>query len=135
MSRLLALAEVDPGDLAEATGFSREAGPLLQDTFGSAGNAVESHRLRARLRAHVARQIAVLDAALSEPKPVIDSSKVLRDLGGLKKLLDDLGSGDEGEGEPRDEPVRSDDAPGDLGALREEIARRFDRFVASGETG
>lgn len=144
-ARILSVAEIDPGDLAEAAGFSRGTGALLLATFGplgrmaepgGRGGAADPLRLRTRLRVHVGRQIAALDAALSgKPGAGFDSAKVLRDLGGLKRLLDDLGSdGGEGEGGARDEPARypPDPAELDLGSLRAEIARRFDRFVAGG---
>lgn len=144
-ARILSVAEIDPGDLAEAAGFSRGTGALLLATFGPLGRmaepggwggAADPLRLRARLRVHVGRQIAALDAALSgKPGAGFDSAKVLRDLGGLKRLLDDLGSdGSEGEGGSRDVPARYPPGPAelDLDGLRAEIARRFDRFVAGG---
>lgn len=142
MARLLAVPEIDPGDVAEAAGFAREAGDMLLAAFGAApwreadGDVADPPHLRARLRAHIGRQIAVLDAALSSPERTgFDSAKVLRDLGGLKRLLDDLDAGAEGEGAVHDEPARSDGSPGagDPVALREAIARRIDRFVAGGE--
>lgn len=142
MSRLLAVPDNDPCDVAEAAGYAREAGDMLLAAFGAApwreaeGNVAGPPHLRARLRAHIGRQIAVLDAALSAPeRSAIDSAKVLRDLGGLKRLLDDLDGDDSGQGEVRDEPARTDGdaAGGDLERLREEIARRVDRFVAGGE--
>jgi transposase-like protein len=153
--RILAVAQVDPADLAEAVGFAREYARLLLSSLGAADRAgpdddppgapgegvVPSGRLGARLRAHIGRQIAVLDAALTAaPAGGIDSAKVLRDLGGLKRLLDDLGEGaaaddrDRGKGEPRDEPARSvhDESERDPDAIRAEIARRFERFVGGG---
>ncbi|MCJ2012067.1 hypothetical protein [Methylobacterium sp. J-076] len=141
--RLLSV-EIDPGDLAEAAGFARAAAPVLLAAFGppgrtaAGGDRVDPRRLRERLRAHIGRQIAVLDAALSDaPQAGFDSAKVLRDLGGLKRLLDDLGSGADGagEGEPHDEPARSGPDGADLDGLRAEIARRFDRFVGGGAAG
>ncbi len=99
MSRLLAVPEIDPGDVAEAAGYARDAADMLLAAFGAApwresdGDVADPPHLRARLRAHIGRQIAVLDAALSAPeRPGLDSAKVLRDLGGLKRLLDDLDS-------------------------------------------
>ncbi len=83
--------------------------------------AADLPALRAALRDHIGRQIAAFDAALrGEGAAVIDSARVLRDLGGLKRLLDDLG----GEG--------GDDASGldvdlDLPRLRAEIANRYAR--------
>lgn len=147
--RILSVPEIDPADFAEAIGFSRASGPTLLSAFGLGGRdpaaapegdraGADPRRLRARLRAHIGRQIDALDAALTEaPRTGLDSAKVLRDLGGLKRLLDDLDSGSEGEGEPRDELARSDpDAVGpDPEDLRAELARRLDRFVAGGATG
>lgn len=140
VARLLAAAEVDPADLAEAAGFGRNGASLLRNEFGVPerdergieADAITPARLRARLLAHVGRQIATLDAALSDaPKAGIDSAKVLRDLGGLKRLLDDLSIDGEGEGSPRDEPAHPEPDL-DLDALRAEVARRFDRFVEGG---
>ncbi|KAB1076995.1 hypothetical protein F6X53_21060 [Methylobacterium soli] len=100
--------------------------------------------MRAALRGHVARQIALfdagLDAALQGQSPgLADSAKVLRDLGGLKRLLDELelaegrgllpgdvaggGHGDAHESAP------GGPAAGDLPALRAEIARRYAAFA------
>lgn len=165
-ARILSVAEIDPADVSETAGFSRAAAPVLLATFGHAGperaarmpagteggvpegfgpgpgveqRVADVRTLRARLRAHIGRQIEALDAALCGMPPAgFDSAKVLRDLGGLKRLLDDLGSGgSEGEGEPRDEQARSDpDAvDADLERVRAEIARRFDRFDAGGAAG
>ena len=78
--------------------------------------------LRAALRAHIGRQIAAFDEALrGEGAAVIDSARVLRDLGGLKRLLDDLTIEGEGDG--------SDPEPStlDLAGLRAEIAGRYGR--------
>jgi hypothetical protein len=101
----------------------------------------EAAAIRARLRAHVARQIAAFDAALSGTgKPVRDPARVLRDLAGLKRLLDELaapaagraGEGGDGRaGRDRAAPAGAarDGAARDLPALRAEIARRYDGFV------
>lgn len=81
--------------------------------------------LRRRLRAHIGRQIATFDAALrGEGAAVIDSARTLRDLGGLKRLLDDLAADDpasEGEGDGDGRTPSALDLPG----LRAEIARRY----------
>lgn len=140
--RILSAVEVDPADVAEALGYCRASAETLLATFGLAGRepgaaggqaVTDPRRLRMRLRAHIGRQIEALDAALSHaPKAGFDSAKVLRDLGGLKRLLDDLGSGGEAEGKTRDEPARSDPDALDPDELRAEIARRLDRFVADG---
>ena len=155
--RLLAVEGHDPGDLTEALGFARHSAPTLLSALGvgrsparrakgtraPGGSAMQPHRLRALLRAHIGRQIEAFDAALAEPRPGIDSAKVLRDLGGLKRLLDDLGTGDgssecdeRGEGEPRDAATRpGPDSTLDLDRLRAEIARRYERFVGGGAAG
>lgn len=152
--RILLAGRIDPADLAEAVGFAREYGRLLLSALGAADRvepgriasdrmgegSVHPRRLRARLRAHIGRQIAALDAALTDAPAGLDSAKVLRDLGGLKRLLDDLGEGaaaddhDARKGEPRDEPARSVqiDPERDLDEIRVDIARRFERFVGGG---
>ena len=84
--------------------------------------AADLPALRAALRDHIGRQIAVFDEALrGEGAAVIDSARVLRDLGGLKRLLDDLMIEGEGDG--------SDPEPSalDLPLLRAEIAGRYGR--------
>ncbi len=155
--RLLAVEGHDPGDLSEALGFARHSAPTLLAALGverapvrraratraPAEGAMPPRRLRALLRAHIGRQIEAFDAALADPRAGIDSAKVLRDLGGLKRLLDDLGTGDgssegdeKGEGEPRDAAAHpGPDRTFDLDGLRAEIARRYERFVGSGATG
>lgn len=147
--RLLAMPKLDPSDLAEALGFTQDSVPVLL-AFGGGSTSVPIHhgdpggrvtpprRLRALLRAHIGRQIHVFDAALADPRGGIDSAKVLRDLGGLKRLLDDLDDGPseegDGEGDPHDASPRSRPAPPlDAEALRAEIARRYERFVGGGE--
>ncbi|WP_375465277.1 hypothetical protein [uncultured Methylobacterium sp.] len=97
------------------------------------GGAADLPALRRRLRAHVGRQIAAFDAALrGEGAAVIDSARVLRDLGGLKRLLDDLdGEGDDGGHDASGAPGSARDRDLDLPALRESIARRYARL--SGE--
>ena len=83
--------------------------------------APTAKRLRARLLSHVERQIDRFDAALdAEVTPTgFDSAKVLRDLRGLKTLLDEL---------------RMEEAGGpplDLVAIRADIARRYAAFEAA----
>ncbi|MDP4021424.1 hypothetical protein Q8W71_02220 [Methylobacterium sp. NEAU 140] len=79
---------------------------------------IDPPTLRAHLRAHIARQIAAFDAALrGEGAAVVDSARVLRDLGGLKRLFDELVREDGEEGGDGPEP--------DLPALRAAIARRL----------
>jgi hypothetical protein len=152
LARLVATAGVDPGDVTEALGFARASAPALLGSLGLSrtapamrvdegfgdGAAPHPRRLRARLRAHIGRQIGLFDAALAEPGPALDSAKVLRDLGGLKKLLDDLdhgAAGDDGEGEggPHDASSRPGSGPAlDVDAVRAEIARRYDRLIGGG---
>ncbi|HJE22918.1 MAG TPA: hypothetical protein K8W01_04600 [Methylorubrum populi] len=92
-------------------------------------------RLRSRLLAQIERQIDRFDAALNaEPPPAgLDSGKVLRDLGGLKNLLDDMrtadraaegGGGDGASGSPALSVA-------DLVAMRTDIARRYAAFAAA----
>ena len=84
--------------------------------------AADLPTLRAALRAHVGRQIAAFDEALrGEGAAVIDSARVLRDLGGLKRLLDDLTIEGEGDGRTPDPSAL------DLAGLRAEIAGRYGR--------
>lgn len=103
---------VDPADLAEAIGMDREKADAFFRRCGfpaAAGRrpreGLPGEELRAMLRLHVARQIAAHDADLTarsrRPRagarltrpaapPPADSAKLLRDLAGLKRLLDDL---------------------------------------------
>ena len=78
-------------------------------------------QLEAALRGHIARQIAALDARLNREPAEADSARVLRDLGGLKRLLDDLPIAEASEG-------AADASCQDLPALRAEIARRYAAF-------
>ncbi|QGY05665.1 hypothetical protein MMSR116_30030 [Methylobacterium mesophilicum SR1.6/6] len=138
--RLLCAPGNDPGDVTEILGLGRLTPDRMVAIFGTAlklspavfvrperGAATDPITLRAHLRAHIVRQIAAFDAALSAEGPASrDSARVLRDLGGLKRLLDTVeadgarsggGEGDDGGTEP------------DLPALRAEIARRYAGFV------
>ncbi|WP_457106862.1 hypothetical protein [Methylobacterium sp. P5_C11] len=147
LARLLATPGNDPGDVSEALGFGRPTAALLSLTLGvdlpnaplrRAGRgiatdpAIDPAILRGHLSAHVVRQIAAFDAALGGGDPPLrDSARVLRDLGGLKRLLDTLAAdtprGTTGEG--------GDGGTGpDLPALRAEIARRYAGFVGGRAT-
>lgn len=133
VARLLAVSGVDPRDVATALGAPKKAAPALRKAFGlrrrrpvarkaAAGADAGPHdlaELDASLRAHLGRQIAAFDARLRRGEAE-DSAKVLRDLGGLKKLLDDLAAraSANGRGEADGEPEQ------DLAALRDRVARR-----------
>lgn len=127
LARLYRDARVDPGDLAEVAGVARTAADAflracgLTDRLDEAAVA-DAPSLRASLRAHIARQIAAFDAALrGQGAAVIDSARVLRDLGGLKRLFDELVA--------EDPAVEGGDDELDLPALRAEIARRYARVL------
>ncbi|WCS24654.1 helix-turn-helix domain-containing protein [Methylobacterium sp. NMS14P] len=143
--RLLCTPGADPGDVTEILGLGRLDPAMMATAFGAdlplppavtgrGDPAADPATLRARLRAHIARQIAAFDAALSGAGPgARESARVLRDLGGLKRLLDTVdaegaraaaGEGGDGTG-PNAEPGTEPDLP----ALRAEIARRVAGFV------
>jgi AcrR family transcriptional regulator len=135
--RLLGASGADPADIAEVLGLDRPGPEALVWAFGPAlAPAVRARldqppadpaALRAQLCGHIARQIATFDAALSRGTPALrDSARVLRDLGGLKRLLDTVGAegGRNGAGEGSDDGTEPD-----LPALRAEIARRYAGFV------
>ena len=142
-TRLQALARLyyappnDPSDLALALGLGRSATRALFRAAGFTkrrdpaglpparlpplpGEAVPALRdLNAAIRIQIGRQIEAFDAALhGQAAAVIDSARVLRDLGGLKRLLDDLSG---------PAPTQDGDADGerDLAGLRDGLARRF----------
>ncbi|MDV2986333.1 UNVERIFIED_CONTAM: hypothetical protein Q9R58_18600 [Methylobacteriaceae bacterium AG10] len=95
----------------------------------------DAGRLRARLLSHIERQIARFDAVLdAEPPPAgFDSAKVLRDLGGLKNLLDDMRAAGRaaGEGGADGTAGRATLSVADLVAMRADIARRYAAFAAA----
>ncbi|KAA0125319.1 hypothetical protein CIW48_03010 [Methylobacterium sp. P1-11] len=140
--RLLCAPGNDPGDVTAILGLGRLTPEMMVAAFGTAlrlpptvlvrpdrGAATDPTTLRTHLRAHIIRQIAAFDAALSGAEPAArDSARVLRDLGGLKRLLDTVeadgarsAAGEGGDGSESDQP--------DLPALRAEIARRYAGFV------
>jgi hypothetical protein len=139
LARLRRVAGVDPGDLAEVAGVARSAADAFLRACGLDGrpgagspqdrrdaDRLDAAALRMSLRAHIARQIAAFDAALrGEGAAVLDSARVLRDLGGLKRLFDELVAEDPAVGS-------EDGGEPDLPALRAEIARRYARFVGEG---
>lgn len=142
VARLLDRPDNDPADIAAALGFGRDPADLVSAALQLAprpgraapGKArdpappIDAPTLRTHLRVHIARQIAAFDAALDREGAALgESARILRDLGGLKRLLDEVedGRGAAGEG--------GDDGTGlDLPALRAEIARRYDAFVGGG---
>ncbi|KQQ11915.1 hypothetical protein ASF53_14660 [Methylobacterium sp. Leaf123] len=95
----------------------------------------DTRRLRVQLRAHIERQIARFDAALdAETSPAgLDSAKVLRDLGGLKNMLDDIKAADRAarEGRTDGEASRPPLPTADLVAMRTDIALRYAAFAAA----
>ncbi|MBY0257530.1 hypothetical protein [Methylobacterium sp.] len=164
VARLYRHPWIDIADLAHAMGLPGRRAEALFAACGlegrrpgvvadATGPETDPGRLRAALRAHIARQILRFDAALNaesgddqknaDPKR-FDSARVLRDLGGLKRLLDEtdrdaapVGSAGigpartdsrkdarDGEGSGEDSGHASGDAGHDLPALRAEIARR-----------
>ncbi|WP_267356250.1 MULTISPECIES: helix-turn-helix domain-containing protein [unclassified Methylobacterium] len=144
VARLLSQPGNDPSDVAAALGFGQNAmawlsaaiqlTPLVRPTRRGAprdpASEIDPATLRAHLRGHIARQIAALDAALSgEGAAFAESARVLRDLGGLKRLLDEVDAegahGATGEG-------GDDGLERDLPGLRAAIARRYDPFVGGG---
>ncbi|WP_018045745.1 putative DNA-binding transcriptional regulator [Methylobacterium sp. 88A] len=153
---LYGMMEVEPATLALALGGTVAGAPALFRACGferrprarpaprppKASAPLPAARvmdnLGEALRAHIGRQIARFDAALSgETPPALDSAKVLRDLGGLKRLLDDLSSEDRERSDaqrnladgPFAEGTRATSHPpaddGDLPALRAAIAARY----------
>ncbi|GJE29511.1 hypothetical protein [Methylobacterium organophilum] len=153
VARLYYEPRVDPKDLAEAMGVRPSS---AQNLFRACGlpprrpalrapppavaplgeEAPDARALNRALRAHVARQIAAFDAALhGQGAAVIDSARVLRDLGGLKRLLDALDA-DERAGGPRDTGDGADGGSDtDLTALRDDLARRLAAVLADGAAG
>lgn len=144
--RCAALARVDRvhgvsrDDLAVVLGLTRRQAPAY---FAACGLAEVPDQpppgpaaLRLALRTHIARQIARFDADLTDAAPGLDSARVLRDLGGLKRLLDDL----DAEFRTRSQDARRSDADAeagaadgpdddDLPALRAQIAQRYAAFM------
>lgn len=98
--------------------------------LASARSLLDGPALRVALLGHVARQIARFDAAL-EAEALPDSARVLRDLGGLKKLLDELAAHHIVEAGGRHGADAGADEPGeaDLPALRARIAARYEAFA------
>lgn len=119
--------------LFRACGFARRprARPAPRPPKGGAppSEARATENLDAALRDHIGRQIARFDAALTaETPPGLDSAKVLRDLGGLKRLLDDLSRDDRERNHATSRSPagdRGDTGEDDLPALRAAIAARY----------
>jgi len=147
VARLLDRPDNKPADIAAALGFGGDPADLVSAALQLApqtGRAAEGRAIRGKacepappidaptlrmhLRGHIARQIAAFDAALDREGVALgESARILRDLGGLKRLLDEVEDerGAAGEG--------GDDGTGlDLPALRAEIARRYAAFVGGG---
>lgn len=108
------------------------------------GHANGGRALDAVLRAHVARQIAALDLALRRSGSVADSTRMLRELVALKKLLDEIARagtapGDSegeahgrGQGRAEEWGDESGDplAGRDIAGLRQAVARRLEALAA-----
>lgn len=88
------------------------------------GRARDLATLDAALRRHIARQIAAFDLRLRAEDAALDSAKVLRDVGGLKRLLDDLYE----RRPPLPHKAASPASAEEIGALREELVRRYEGF-------
>jgi hypothetical protein len=138
VARLHANPSIDTDDLARALGASCSGAAALFSACGLASRrralvkaAPEGPALRRALRRHIARQIAGFDAALNAGPGLPDSARVLRDLGGLKRLLDEIDA-DETKGRS-DGTGAAGPAPhpaaADLPALRAEIAHRYAAFA------
>ncbi|GJE19314.1 hypothetical protein [Methylobacterium marchantiae] len=153
VARLYAMPEVAAGTLAVALGGTVSGASALFRAcgFGDKPRArpgrpsapdeslppapLSGEELDSALREHIGRQIARFDAALAgDAPPALDSAKVLRDLGGLKRLLDDLASDerewiDDASRFPADDDEDDDDEGDDgsdaLPALRAAIAARY----------
>lgn len=155
LARLYREPRNDPGDLAEAVGIDRKSAPALFFACGlipqpgvdpprpaarrcfaplDAVDAANAPALRAQLRAHIAHQIAAFDAALrGEGAAVLDSARVLRDLGGLKRLFDEVAEGNDRDGSGRGERGGERKPEPDVASLRADIARRYARFIGEPE--
>ncbi|WP_170249000.1 hypothetical protein [Methylobacterium haplocladii] len=96
--------------------------------LGPSGDVPDLATLDAALRVHIARQIAVFDDRLraADTTADIDTAKILRDLGGLKRLLDDLAPAAR---QPDTDGDADGGSPQDLAALRARLARRIEAFV------
>ena len=122
-------------DPSEPRGEPRPSAPSQPKSRKARKRAPDAKRLRARLRTHIERQIERFDAALNaEPPPTgFDSGKVLRDLGGLKNLLDDMRAADRAarKGGTDGAASRPTLHAADLVAMRTDIARRYAAFAAA----
>jgi hypothetical protein len=138
-ARVLGHRGVDPGDVAEATGCRRRDAAALMLACGSAaardatplslpGAPPDLGVLNTALRVHIGRQIAAFDEQLRGAAPVDDPARLLRDMGGLKRLLDDLARAQQqdADGDADGEPLP------DLAALRADLARRYEAFASGG---
>ncbi|MCJ2049678.1 helix-turn-helix domain-containing protein [Methylobacterium sp. J-070] len=137
--RVLCAPGLDPADVTEVLGLGRLPAKTMVSALSKLqrppagapridhGAATDPAILRAHLRAHIARQIAAFDAALSgEGAALRDSARVLRDLAGLTRLVEALAA--DGARCPEGEGGDGDTEP-DLPALRADIARRYAGFV------
>lgn len=101
---------------------AREAAPM--QAASSDGELPDRASLETALHRQIARQIAALDARLDGASHGIDSARMLRDLGGLKRLLDDCSVPVESRAERKGEAGEVE-----LFRMRAEIARRYAAFA------
>lgn len=152
VARLYRQPLVEIGDLAVVMGAPRPRAVALFETMGLTGRrpgdflgdgapGQASPGLRAALRHHIARQIVRFDAALSDPPPNLDTARILRDLGGLKRLLDEAdlhdskaggAHGTDGSDAARDSGPGESGRAVDLPALRAQIAQRYAAWSGAG---
>jgi hypothetical protein len=138
VAQVFGCADLDPGDVSEALGARRGDAAALMLACGVAATRVSARlgppgttpdlaALDAALRVHIVRQIAAFDEKLSQPDAAIDSARTLRDLAGLRRILDDIAARTH---QPDFHGDADGGSPQDLAALRDCIARRYEAFAA-----
>jgi hypothetical protein len=134
--RLFEGCRAEPADIAVALGLAASDAEIVFAARGFSRRAeagLDGATLRRRLRHHVARQIAALDAQLGAAPRAPDSARVLRDVSGLKRVIDALDLEDAARGTEAAGGASAGDGSGPgVGALREAIARRYEAFAGDG---